>query len=171
LKDEKALALIQSTVSDDVFVHIENCIDSWSAWKILKDLFDKKTQAKQVDLQLMLLQQKLVVGGDVMEYISRLKNIKQEISKVGFAKIEDSMMVTILISGFPDTYKNFLETLQLTNKLDNITFDKLCELLLCMTKLLVRNINQVKMFWLRAQVKTPLTKVLLLPKEMNIKQK
>jgi len=46
------------------------------------------------------LQENLVVGGDVMEYISRLKNIKQEISKVGFSKIENSMMVTILISGF-----------------------------------------------------------------------
>jgi hypothetical protein len=98
LKDENALALIQSTVSDEVFVHIENCIDSWSAWKILKDLFDSQTEAKRVDLQLNLLQQKLVVGGDVMEYISRLKNIKQEISKASFAKIEDSLMVTILIS-------------------------------------------------------------------------
>jgi hypothetical protein len=111
LKDENALALIQSIVSDEVFVHIENCSDSWSAWKILKDLFDSQTEAKRVDLQLKLLQQKLVVGGDVMEYISRLKNIKQEIAKAGFAKIEDSLMVTILILGFPESYKHFLETL------------------------------------------------------------
>jgi len=40
---------------------------------------------------------------------------------------------------------------------------------LCMTKLLVRNNDQVKMFCLQAQVKTPLTKLLLLVKEMNIK--
>jgi hypothetical protein len=84
LKYENALALIQSTISDEVFVHIENCSDSWSAWKTLKDLFDSQTKAKRVDLQLKLLQQKLVVGGDVMEYISRLKNIKQDDCKGRF---------------------------------------------------------------------------------------
>ena len=38
-------------------------------------------------------------------------------------------MVTILIVGFPETYKHFLETLQITNKLDKISFDELSELL------------------------------------------
>ena len=42
LKDEKALALIHSIVSDDIFVHIEN---SSSAWKTLKDLFDSQSEA------------------------------------------------------------------------------------------------------------------------------
>ena len=107
LKDEKALALIHSTVSDDIYVHIENSSDAWSAWKTLKDLFDSQSEAKKIDLQLKLFQQKLSLGGDVMEYISRLKNIKQEISRAGFGKIEDSMMVTILIAGFPETYKHF----------------------------------------------------------------
>ena len=64
-----------------------------------------------------------------MEYISILKNIKNEISRMGFGKIEDSMMVTILIAGLPETYKHFLETLQITNKLDKISFDILSELL------------------------------------------
>ena len=40
LKDERALALIHSTVSDDIYVHIENSFDAWSSWKTLKDLFD-----------------------------------------------------------------------------------------------------------------------------------
>ena len=64
-----------------------------------------------------------------MEYISRLKNIKQEISRASFGKIEDSMMVTILIAGLPETYNHFLETLKITNKWDKISFDALSELL------------------------------------------
>jgi hypothetical protein len=80
LKDENALALIQSIVSNEVFVHIENCSDSWSSWEILKYLFDLQIEDKRVNIQINLLQKKLIVGGDVMEYISGLKNIKQEIS-------------------------------------------------------------------------------------------
>ena len=67
MKDEKALALIHSIVSNEVFVHIENCSDSWSAWKTLKDLFDSQPEAKRVDLQLNLSQQKLTKGVDVIE--------------------------------------------------------------------------------------------------------
>jgi hypothetical protein len=38
-------------------------------------------------------------------------------------------MTTILIVGFPSSYKHFLETLQLTGNLEKITFDQLSELL------------------------------------------
>ena len=31
LKDEKALALLRSSVSDEMFVHIENAKDAWNA--------------------------------------------------------------------------------------------------------------------------------------------
>ena len=58
LKDEKALALIHSTVSDDIYVHIENRSSVWSAWKTLKDLFNSQSEAKKIDLQLMLFQQR-----------------------------------------------------------------------------------------------------------------
>ena len=67
LKDEKALALIQSIVSNEVFGHIENCSDSWYAWKTRKDLFYSQPEATRVDLQLKLLQQKLTNRGVVME--------------------------------------------------------------------------------------------------------
>jgi hypothetical protein len=69
LKDEKALSLIQSTTYDEVFVHIENCSDSWWAWKTLKKLFDSQLEVRRFDIQLNLLQQKLDLWGDVMEYI------------------------------------------------------------------------------------------------------
>jgi hypothetical protein len=62
LKDEKALALTHSIVSNEVFIHIENCGDAWSTWKTLKNLFDSQLEVKRVDLQLKLLQQKLNEG-------------------------------------------------------------------------------------------------------------
>jgi len=71
----------------------------------------------------------LTEEGDILEYISRLKNIKQEIVNVGFQAVDDSFMVTILIFGLPSSYTHFLETLQLTGKLEKLKFDELCEIL------------------------------------------
>jgi hypothetical protein len=56
IKNSKALALIKSLVNDEMYVHIENNIDAWSALKIFKDLFDTQPESKKVDLQLKLLQ-------------------------------------------------------------------------------------------------------------------
>ena len=76
LKDEKALALIHSTVSDDIFVHIENSSSTWLAWKTLKYLFDSQSEAKKIDLQLKLFQQKLSSEGLVqLEYGQKVLNI------------------------------------------------------------------------------------------------
>jgi hypothetical protein len=47
LKDEKYLALIKSFVNEEMFVHIENTSDAWSAWKTFKDLFDTQPETKK----------------------------------------------------------------------------------------------------------------------------
>ena len=112
-----------------MYVHIENATDAWTALKTFKDLFDTQPESKKVDLQLKLLQQKLTEDGDILEYLSRLKNIKQEIINVGFPAIDDSFMITIVIVGFPSSYMHFLETLQVTGKLEKLKFDELCEML------------------------------------------
>jgi hypothetical protein len=129
LKDEKALAFLCSSVTEQMFVHIENSKDTWSAWNLLKKLFDTPVASQRVDLQMKLLKQRLADNGDVLEYISRIKNIHLEIIKGDFSKLEDSFLVSIVINGLPPSYKHFLETLQITDKLSTITFDSLSELL------------------------------------------
>jgi hypothetical protein len=101
IKNTKELALINSSVNDEIYVHIENTIDAWSALKIFKDLFDTQPESKKFDLQLKLLQQKLTEGGDVHEYISRLNKIKKEILNVDFQMVDDSFITTNLIVGLP----------------------------------------------------------------------
>jgi len=76
VKNTKALALIKSSVNDEMYVHRENATDAWFSLRTFKDFFDTQLESKKVDLQLKLLQQKLTEGGHVLEYISRLKNIR-----------------------------------------------------------------------------------------------
>jgi hypothetical protein len=146
LKDEKALALLRSFVTEHMFVHIENSKDAWSSWNLLKRIFDTLVASQKVDVQMKLLKQRLVDNGDVLEYISMIKNIHQEIIEGGFSKLEDSFLVSIVINGLSPSYKNFLETLQITDKLSTVTFDSLmlgmCYIL-CMCVCGARQIRQL----------------------------
>jgi hypothetical protein len=67
LKDEKSLALLRSSVTEHMFVHIENSKDAWSAWNILKNIFYTLVSSHRVDLQMKLLKQRLADNGDVLE--------------------------------------------------------------------------------------------------------
>jgi hypothetical protein len=77
LKVEKKLTLLRSFVTERMFVHIENYKDAWSAWNLLKKFFDTLDASQRVDLQMKLLKQRLADNGDVLEYISKIKNIHQ----------------------------------------------------------------------------------------------
>jgi hypothetical protein len=92
-------------------------------------LFDTPVASQRVDLKMNFLKQRLADNGNILEYISRIKNIQLEIIKGGFSKLEDSFLVSIVINGLPPSYNHFLENLQITNKLSTINFDSLSELL------------------------------------------
>jgi hypothetical protein len=64
-----------------------------------------------------------------MDYISCLKNTQLEIVKCGFDDVEKNFMTSILIKQFPLSYKNFLETLQITGKIEKQTISPLSDLL------------------------------------------
>jgi hypothetical protein len=50
LKDKNDLALLKSFVNEEMYIHIENEIDAWYAWNILKYFFDTQPEIKRVDL-------------------------------------------------------------------------------------------------------------------------
>jgi hypothetical protein len=61
-----------------MFVHIENATNAWNSWQIFKKMFDTQPKSKWVYLHTNVLKKRLAEGGDVLEYISHLKNIRQE---------------------------------------------------------------------------------------------
>jgi hypothetical protein len=88
LKDEKALAFLCSFVTEHMFVHIENSKDAWSTWNLFKKIFDTHVASHRFDLQMKFLKQRLEDNGDVLEYISRIKNIHQKSSRVVFLNLK-----------------------------------------------------------------------------------
>jgi CRISPR/Cas system CSM-associated protein Csm2 small subunit len=147
LKDEKALALLCSSVTEHMFVHIKNSKYAKSTWNLFKKLFDTLVASHRVYLQMKFLKQILADNGDVLGYISRIKNIHHEIIKGGFPKLEDNFLVSIVINGLAQYYKNFLETLKITDKLSTMTFDSLMNYWLNIVNLLENKNNQEKIFF------------------------
>ena len=129
LQNEKALALIHSSLSDHLCIHIKNTSSAWTAWEQFKKLFDTPPASQRIDLQMKLLSQKLGDKEDVLEYISRVKNIHLDIIKGGYGKLEDSFLISIFINGLPESYRQFVETLQIADKLTSATFDSFSEML------------------------------------------
>ena len=76
-----------------------------------------------------LLSKKLGEKEDVLEYISRVKNIHLDIIKGGYGKLEDNFLISILINGLLESYRQFIETLQIADKLTSATFDSFSEML------------------------------------------
>ena len=62
-----------------------------------------------------LLSKKIGEREDVLEYNSRVKNIHLDIIKGGYGKLEDSFLISILINGLPESYRQFIETLQIVD--------------------------------------------------------
>jgi hypothetical protein len=55
LRDEKALAFLQSFVNEHMFVHIKSSTNAWSTWNPFCKIFDTPTTSQRVDLQMKLL--------------------------------------------------------------------------------------------------------------------
>ena len=87
IKNAKALALIKSFVNDEMYVHIENATDAWSALKTFKDLFDTQPESKKVDLQLQFLQQKLTEGGEFLDISQDLRISSKKLLMLVFPQL------------------------------------------------------------------------------------
>ena len=77
VKNSKALGLIKPLVNNEIYFHIENASDAWTALHTFKYLFDTQPKSNKVDIQLKSPQQKLTEDGDVLDYISRHKTSRK----------------------------------------------------------------------------------------------
>jgi len=72
VKNNKAYALIASSVSEEVNCHISSIYDTWNALKKLKDFFDSHSKLELIQLQLKLFNLELK-NDDPMALISELE--------------------------------------------------------------------------------------------------
>ena len=110
LRSDKAYSLIALSVSKALQVHIMSTTDPATAWKILQEHFEFLSVAQAVRLNRKFYAANMNEGDDLLEHITymtslaeQLKELKEEISSRKFA--------TVLLGSLPDSYENFISSL------------------------------------------------------------
>ena len=129
LQNEKELALSHSLVYDYLCIHIENTSSASTGWEQLKKKLILHLFLRELTYIWIIKSKIRREREDALEYISRVKNIHLDIIKGGYGKLEYSFLISILINGLPKSYRQFIETLQIVDKLTSSTFDSSSEML------------------------------------------
>ena len=114
LRSDKAHSLIALSVSKALQVHIMSTTDPATVWKILQEHFEFLSVAQAVRLNRKFYAANRNEGDDLLEHITymtslaeQLKELKEEISSRKFA--------TVLLGSLPDSYENFISSLNARN--------------------------------------------------------
>jgi hypothetical protein len=122
-KDKKAYALIAASFSEEVSMHIISCKSVFSALKKLKDLYDSHSELEIIQLLMKLFNLEMK-DNDPMKLASEIRALFHDIEATG---VKVDLQLTAFIKALYPTYSHYLESLQASEKMKDMTFDKLVE--------------------------------------------
>jgi len=103
-KDEKALALITLNVADHHLSQLKACDTAKDAWDKLAAVYKAKSIARRLTLRKALYALKLGHDEQVSKYVSRAKDIRDELVASGYAVRDDELVLAVL-GGLPQGYE------------------------------------------------------------------
>ena len=122
-KDKKAYALIVASITEEVGRHIISCKSEFVALKKLKDLYDSHSELEIIQLLMKLFNLEMK-DNDPMKLASKIRALFHDIEAMG---VKVDLQLTTFIKALYPTYSHYLESLQASEKMKDITFDKLVE--------------------------------------------
>lgn len=107
-RDNQATFEIVNTIESSLLKRLLNCRTAAEHWSEILGMFEKKSNARKVQLQHELLNCKLESSQNVLDYISNVSNIRASLETVG-VKFEDDFIVAKIVNGLPvRKYSNFI---------------------------------------------------------------
>jgi len=82
------------------------------AWKKLEDNFEKKSNARVIQLRKKLTSMKLVGGQSIAEYLSEIREVKVDLEAAG-QTVTETELVVFALNGLPSEYATLVEFLEL----------------------------------------------------------
>ena len=114
LRSDKAYSLIALNVQKDLQVHISSVTDPLAAWRTLQKQFEFVSVTQIVRLNRKFYAATMKEGADLQEHLTymtslaeQLREMKEEISSKKFA--------TVVLGSLPESYDNFLTSLNARN--------------------------------------------------------
>lgn len=102
-QDNKARALIQLSLSDNLLLQISKFTTSKAMWGALVDLFESKIMANKLYLKRKLMQLKMNEGDSLTNHLSSMQALLDQLAAIGVETNADEAVMTILGS-LPPSY-------------------------------------------------------------------
>lgn len=120
-KSSKAYALIATSVNEKVSFHISPFLNAFEALQNLKEMYDSHFELEVVNLLIKLFSLELK-NDDSLALASKFRSIMNDIKTIG---VQIDIPLTAYVKVVYPTYSNYLESLQASGNLKEITFDSL----------------------------------------------
>ena len=98
------------SIKDNIIPHIRDCKTSKETWEVLKDLYETTNSNRILFLEINLLSMKMETNETITTYVSRIKDLVDQLSAIG-DKVSDTDMVTIALKGLIKDYQYFVSSL------------------------------------------------------------
>uniref|UniRef100_A0A0N5CCT0 CCHC-type domain-containing protein n=1 Tax=Strongyloides papillosus TaxID=174720 RepID=A0A0N5CCT0_STREA len=104
---EKTLLMLRSSVSEPICKTLSYYTKAAPAWAMLKTTFEKNGLMTIIDIKRKLSNIQMKESEDLISYINRFRNLKNELSLLN-KNIEDDEAVVMLLQGLPKKYNNII---------------------------------------------------------------
>ena len=111
--DMKAMALIGLSVEKHLKSSIDACDSAKEAWDKLEDIYKAKSNARKLQLKKELTSIELKPKESLTVYISRAKDIRDQLTAAGYEASDEEVALSIL-AGLPEGYESIVDTIQAT---------------------------------------------------------
>ena len=116
--EARAQRVILDGVKDHLIPHLAEKKTAYDMWDALKQLFEARNENQKMALKDKLHNVKMTQGEGVTSYLTRMAQVKDELTTVG-ETISDSEMVRIALKGFTNRWNVFVKCIVGREKLPN----------------------------------------------------
>ena len=107
------------SVKSSQLIHIRKCASSKEAWKKLEDIHQPSGPARKVTLFKQLLSLKMADSDSISNHLNKFFEISEKLLEINI-KMQDELLVIILLSSLPKEYENFIVAIESRDSLPTI---------------------------------------------------
>ena len=111
IKDEKALGILITSVSNEIVHYLDQATTSKHAWEILEQTFGAKSKHSKISLKMQLYSLTMHENEGLSSLINRLKSICTQLSYIE-CNIEEDDKIAVLLKSLPLQYDNIVTVLK-----------------------------------------------------------
>ena len=125
---KKAWTHICLTIEPEYQIHVRDTTTAKEAWDTLKKQFVRESLLQKVRLRQQYYSLRFHPGNNMMEHISQLKSLHDQLKEIGVA-IDDKELAMTLLASLPEEFKPLISALEAVGD-EKLSYDKVKNMLL-----------------------------------------